>query len=308
MHSLQLQASAAFRLLTPVKSRHATPSSSSLLLHELPTKCLNPSRHDVGMWNDALRYTAHLSGTSVSQQDHTPSLLLELYRLARKHNNLKLARAVIQRHINSLVGSSLTQEVGLSDAVEGMRSSVKITALEKFFVMRELSKLYACLGQTSHAVNHLATSIVTYCQEQSQDWTGKGQFRVAGNESTGRSLVTLVKWLQSESRLLQTVANPEYEIGRKLERLFESEEECRNNHLGLYQSAGENESSSLFEPDVSVARQGNVFIFCPCLSHFPPFSFPLCVAKGLRSMSMLLGNSFTLLPSTAPHWPRHGGS
>lgn len=206
------------------------------------------------MWNDALSYTAHLSGTSVSQQDHTSSLLLELYRLARKHNNLKLARMVIQRHIHSLVGSSSSQEVGLSDAVEGMRSSAKITALEKFFVMKELSKLYACLGQTTHAVNHLATSIVTFCQTQSQDWVGKGQFHISGNESTGRSLVTLVKWLQSESRLLQTVANPEYEIGRKLERLFESEEECRNNHLGLYHSASDNESSSLFEPDVSVAR------------------------------------------------------
>ena len=252
-HALQLQAAAAFRLLTPVKSRHTQPGASSLILHELPMKCLNPARHDNSIWNNALRYTSHLAGTSVSPQDHTPSLLLEAYRLARKHNNLKLARLLIQQHIMGLVESdSSATELGLSNAVEGMHSSVVITPREKFHVMRELSKLYACLGQTSHAVDSLTTSISTFCESQTN--LKDLSMQIPGNELTGRSLLTLVKWLQSDSRLLGTLWRPEFETGKKLESLLTQEIECRQKRLGLYQNSDPSESSDLFQPDGSVAR------------------------------------------------------
>ena len=264
-HALQLQASAAFRLLTPLKSRHAHPSSSSLLLHCLPMKCLNPARHDNAIWNTALRYMSHLSGTSVSTTDHTPSLLLEAYRLARKHNNLKLARMLIQKHIQGLAepltlhsgstsgggggGLSASDSSGLSGALEGMHSSIVITSKEKFRNMRELSKLYACLGQTSDAVDSLTTSISTFCETESNKGGG-----VTGNELTGRGLLTLVKWLQSDSRLLGTLWRPEFETGRKLESLLTQEILCRQNRMGLYLNSDPEEASELFQPDCSVAR------------------------------------------------------
>ena len=257
-HALQLQASAAFRLITPVKSRHSQPSLSSLLLHRPTIKSLNPSRHNSGTWNDALRYTAHLAESPASaQEDHMPTLLLGAYRLARKHNNLKLGESLIRRHIQSLVGGSQSgHEMELASAIDGMSSSVRITATEKFHVMRELAKLYSCLGQVGHAVDSLATSIVTLChaQKEGEERDMASRFYVPGSEATGRGILTLIKWLQSDSRLLQSVWNPEFETGRKLQSLLDSEYEYRCSRLGLYQSSDSSESYELFEPDNSVAR------------------------------------------------------
>jgi PI-3-kinase-related kinase SMG-1 len=217
-------------------------------------KCLNPIHHDNSIWNTALRYTSHLAGTSISQQNHTPSLLLEAYRLARKHNNLKLARSLIQRHILGLVQNN-SNEMGLSGAVENMHSSISLSPQEKFHVMRELSKLYACLGQTSEAVDSLTTSISTFCESQAKTRdSGPGQRQLPGNELTGRGLLTLVKWLQSDTRLLGTLWHPEFETGKKLESLLTQEMECRRLRLGLYQNTDAIESSDLFQPDSSVAR------------------------------------------------------
>lgn len=256
-HALQLQASAAFRLLTPLKSRHTQSSTSSLLVHPLPMKCLNPARHDNGIWNNTLRYMSHLACTSVSPCDHTPSVLLESYRLARKHNNLKLARVLIQQHIKGLAKVSTSSEpieLGLSGAVEGLHSSVVITVQEKFHNMRELSKLYACLGQMSEAVDSLTTSVSTFCESEAKNRVNPYECEVPGNDLTGRGLLTLVKWLQSDSRLLGTLCHPEFETGKKLESLLTQEILCRRNRLGLYKNSDSSESSELFQPDCSVAR------------------------------------------------------
>lgn len=147
-------------------------------------------------------------------------------------------------------GLSVGESSGLSGAVEGMHSSVVITSKEKFHNMRELSKLYACLGQTSDAVDSLTTSISTFCETESN----KGAGGVAGNELTGRGLLTLVKWLQSDARLLGTLWRPEFETGRKLESLLTQEILCRQDRMGLYRNSGPEEASELFQPDCSVAR------------------------------------------------------
>lgn len=186
-----------------------------------------------------------------------PTLLLGAYRLARKHNNLKLGESLIRRHIQSLVGGSQSgHEMELASAIDGMSSSVRITATEKFHVMRELAKLYSCLGQVGHAVDSLATSIVTLChaQKEGEERDMASRFYVPGSEATGRGILTLIKWLQSDSRLLQSVWNPEFETGRKLQSLLDSEYEYRCSRLGLYQSSDSSESYELFEPDNSVAR------------------------------------------------------
>ena len=65
-------------------------------------------------------------------------------------------------------GSQSSPDLELASAIDGMRSSKRITASEKFHVMRELAKLYSCLGQTGHAVDSLATSIVTLCHAQTE--------------------------------------------------------------------------------------------------------------------------------------------
>ena len=250
LHALQLQASAAFRLITPIKSRHSQPGASSLLVHKLPPKCLNPARHDNGIWNSILRYTVHLSGTSVCHEDHTPSLMKEAYRLARKHGNLKLATSLLEGHICSLTNE--TSEIGLSSAVEALKQCKTIDSQQRFQVMRDLSKLFVTLQQNNQAVDTLASSMGVYCDTLKDLHLSK---KVASdNEMVGRSLLTLVKWLQSDARLLAMLWRNDFEMGKKLDALLSQEVESRKNRMGLYRNEESKKSWELFQPDESVAR------------------------------------------------------
>ncbi len=264
LHALQLQAAAAFRLITPVKSRHSQPGASSLLLHKLPPKSLNPARHDSGIWNNMLRYTVHLSGTSVCSEDHTPSLMEEAYRLARKHGNLKLATSLIIGHIYSLIDSDYEPtEIGLPSAVDTLKQCKKITPQGRFQVMRDLSKLFVSLQQNNQAVDTLATSMSEYCSTLGE----VSQSVSTSNEMVGRSLLTLVKWLQSDSRLLALLWRTDFEMGKKLDTLLMQEVECRKKGMGLYNGDGSSRAWELFQPDESVARY-SVIVLYSLIAHY----------------------------------------
>ena len=232
------------------------PVLSGLLLFSTPAKSLNPSRQNTGIWSEALRISSYLSTTAATQadfEDHTPSLLLEAYRLARKQGNLKHAKYLIQRQILDLTGAEdKGGEIKLDDAIEQLNASSEITTIEKLRMMRELSKLHTCLGQTSSGINLLSLSLVNYCHTQNG---GRSTLPLgSGNDLTARSLLTVLKWMQSDSRLMQTVWTTEHEMGRRLQALLEAEYECRKSGIGLYQSTSAIESCDLFKPDESVAR------------------------------------------------------
>ncbi len=237
-------------MITPVKSRHTQPGASSLLLHELPSKCLNPARHDSGIWNSILRYSVHLSGTSVCHEDHTPSLMEEAYRLARKHSNMKLATSLLEGHIFSLINES--SESGLPSAVEALKQCTTIDARQRFQVMKDLSKLYASLQQNNQAVDTLATSMGIYCDTIKNLHFAKNA--TCSNEMVGRGLLTLVKWLHSDSRLLAMLWRSDFEMGKKLDMLLSQEVECRKKWMGLYYGGENTKAWELFQPDESVAR------------------------------------------------------
>ena len=181
--------------------------------------------------------------------------MVEAYRLARKHGNLKLATSLIQNHIFNLVEvDSEMSELGLSEAVEALRSSKNISPEQRFLVMRDLSKLFATLQQNNRAVDTLATSMGIYCEALKNQSKSNGSVGVLNNEMIGRSLLTLVKWLQSDPRLLALLWRTDFDMGRKLDLLLTQEVECRRNRMGLYKNSESSEAWELFQPDESVAR------------------------------------------------------
>ncbi len=222
------------------------PSLSSLLLYPLPFKSLNSDDHDTGVWSEALRVSSYLS-TTHSSSNHTPSVLFEAYRLARQEGNLKHAHYLIQRHILSLIGD----KDGV-DAIDELNTSTHVSHIEKLRIMRELAKLYTSRGQSAPAIELLSGSVVNYCQSQRGAKTSGGLG--SGSELSARSLLSIVKWMQSDSRLMQTAWTAEYESSSRLQHLLTAETECRMSRMGLYKTASLSDSHELFKPDESVAR------------------------------------------------------
>lgn len=226
--------------------------SSGLLLYTVPFKSLNPSCHTSGIWSEALRITTHLAdnfSSSFSDEEvwssFTPTMMLESYRLARNQSNLKHAQSLIEQQILELMGEQ-------GNPIDALTASTDIPSTKKLRIMRELAKLYASRGQPALGIDLLTNSIVSFHQ-------GQHKTRImgslgSGSELAARSLLVMVKWMQSDSRLMQTVWNTEYSISQKMSLLLESEFTCRKARAGLYESASAYESYTLFQPDESVAK------------------------------------------------------
>ena len=226
--------------------------SSGLLLYTVPFKSLNPSCHNSGIWSEALRITAHLVenfASSFSDEEDwksfTPTMMLESYRLARNQGNLKHAQSLIEQQILELTGER-------DNPIKALSASIDIPSTKKLRIMRELAKLYASRGQPAHGIDLLTNSIVSYCKRQ-HGTRIRGPLG-SGSELAARSLLVMVKWLQSDSRLMQAVWSTEYDISQKMSLLLSSELECRKANAGLYESASVHESYTLFQPEESVAK------------------------------------------------------
>ena len=212
----------------------------------------------MGTWSQALRISSHISATHPTEdyRNHTHSLLLETYRLARKQGNIKHAKMLVQQQIyEQTEETSLHLDLNLRDAMECMNTSSKITVLEKLFIMRELAKLHAFRGQASAGIDLMSLAVVNYTASDDVGSSSKGGSSDGntGSELTSRSLLSIVKWLQTDSRLLQSVWSSEHDIGRRLQALLRTEYDCRRNGRGLYESSLR-ESFELFKPDDSVTR------------------------------------------------------
>ena len=140
----------------------------------------------------------------------------------------------------------MTGDLSLADAIEQMNTSVEVDPVEKLRVMREYSKLHTHRGQSTQGIDLMSASVVSYCRSQNDFGSG--------SELTARSLLSMVKWLQTDSRLMQSVWSNDYDTGHRLHMLLNAECKCRNDRMGLYQSATPSEAHELFKPDESVAR------------------------------------------------------
>ena len=215
-------------------------------------KSLNPSTHDTGVWSDALRITAHLATNSPSSfsdetqgEEFTPVMMLESYRLARNLGNLKHAQNLIQQQILDLTGEH-------DNPIEALGTSTSVPAAKKLRIMRELAKLYAARGQPTVGIGFLTDSIVSYSQSQ-RGGIAAGPLG-SGSELAARSLLVMVKWMQGDSRVMQTVWGQDFTSSQGISLLLNTELEYRKARGGLYEMASMQESYQLFQPDESVAR------------------------------------------------------
>ena len=162
---------------------------------------------------------------------------------------------VQQQILEQTDDATMRLDLNLRDAMERMNVSSKVSALEKLYIMRELGKLHAFRGQALSGIELMSSAVVNYTasEEAGRSPTAATGERHVGSELTSRSLLSIVKWLQTDSRLLQSVWSSENETGRQLQTLLRTEYDCRRNGCGLYKSSLR-ESFELFKPDDSVTR------------------------------------------------------
>ena len=176
--------------------------------------------------------------------------------MARKQGNIKHAKMLIQQQIHEQVEDvTIRPDLNLREVMERMNASPRLSAIENLYIMRELAKLHAFRGQALSGIELMSSAVVNYTAAEGSGLTVKGALGDSqiGSELTSRSLLSIVKWLQTDSRLLQSVWSSDHETGRRLQTLLRTEYDCRRNGYGLYKSSLM-ESFELFKPDDSVTR------------------------------------------------------
>ena len=261
MHALQLQVTAALKAISPIQVRHHPASVSGLLLHSVPKKSLDPSCQDAGIWNDTFRYISHIqkyhsSTTETITGGHISSLLLESVRLARKQQNSKLARVLLRRHVLHLIRLPLNTDTDFSSAIINMNASNAVTPEDKLKVMREVAKLNNSSSQTPQAVENLTASITSLTASVAEGVMKRGntsnlikKISTEGNQLVARSLLNVVKWLTTDTRMLQSVWKTDTPSVQCLQTLLHMEEEVRSEGAGLFE--GDHENWDLFTPEES---------------------------------------------------------
>ena len=185
---------------------------------------------------------------------HISDILLESVRLARSQQNFKLAQMLLRRHVlqlTELTGDSHSTESDFSLAIQNMNASPRVTAEDKLKVMRELSKLKACSAQLPQAIDTLAMSITAFSSNIADGIVNQGsaastiaQGSPEGHELSARSFLSIVKWLHSDSRVVQSMWKSDTPVMQQLNSLLHMEEEVRSDGAGLFE--GDHESSDLF--------------------------------------------------------------
>jgi len=240
-HALQLQVAATFRALNTSKAQQNTQGHSGLL-HSMPTKSLDPRQHEAGVWSDVLRLQTHITSNSSQSQDTMSQLMLESIRLARLQNNQAKAHSLMWHHILLLIGedAAITQTV----ALQQLNISDKVGLLDRLRVLRELAKLHYSTSKLPDAIEQMSLSVVTFCGAQDSEGS-------QSSELAARSLLTLVKWLQTDSKLMQTVWRQSLPSGHYLHSITLQEEDCRQQGMGLYKMETDPNASLLFAPKES---------------------------------------------------------
>lgn len=242
-HALQLQVAATFRALNTVKPQQNIQGLSGLL-HSMPTKSLDPRQHEAGVWSDVLRLQTHIASNSNESQDTMSQLMLESIRLARLQNNQAKAHSLMWRHILLLIGESDSTAITQAVALQQLNISDKVGLLDRLRVLRELAKLHYSTSKLPDAIEQMALSVVTFCGAQDSEGS-------QSSELAARSLLTLVKWLQTDSKLMQTVWRQSLPSGHYLHSITLQEEDCRQQGMGLYKMETDPNASLLFAPKES---------------------------------------------------------
>lgn len=179
-------------------------------------------------------------------------LRLSTTSLARKQSNFNLAEELLLRQICTMTKDStengrMSTTEALLPALTGLRSPDRASSqLDILKVEREGAKLLHSIGQTKDSINVLSSSVVGYICSDLQVDTKDKTYLANCSELSARSLLTLVKWLQIDHKMLVNAASQlklsaedkvkdssVSALVRNLNLLLETEERGARKKLGL---------------------------------------------------------------------------
>lgn len=137
------------------------------------------------------------------------SLQVAAATLARKQTNYELAENLLVRQIAFLSTADQDSQVKQQNLIPSLTSLLQcrdsIELLDVMRVEREASKLLHALSQPVQAMDIIGSSVASCLAVTEKAATENGTFRKrkdACGELCSRSLLTLVKWVQADSKLL----------------------------------------------------------------------------------------------------------
>lgn len=165
--------------------------------------------------------------------------------LARKQNNYKLAESVLLSQIDNLMKPNMENgrvaPENLLSALSTLQSNKKaVSQLEVLRVEREGAKLLHSMAQQKESIDILSSSIVGFiCADLKQEKKDK-EFLESCSQLCGKSMLTLVKWLQLDYKNLSSIvtqgSQPEGEdsvLAGNLKLLMETEARAAGQGMGL---------------------------------------------------------------------------
>lgn len=165
--------------------------------------------------------------------------------LARKQNNYKLAESVLLSQIDNLIKPNIENgrvaPENLLSALSTLQSNKKaVSQLEVLRVEREGAKLLHSMAQQKESIDILSSSIVGFiCADLKQEKKDKELLENC-SQLCGKSLLTLVKWLQVDYKNLSSIVTqggqPEGEdsvLAGNLQLLMETEARASGQGMGL---------------------------------------------------------------------------
>lgn len=165
--------------------------------------------------------------------------------LARKQNNYKLAESVLLSQIDNLMKPNMENgrvaPENLLSALSTLQSNKKaVSQLEVLRVEREGAKLLHSMAQQKESIDILSSSIVGFiCADLKQEKKDK-EFLESCSQLCGKSLLTLVKWLQLDYKNLSSIVTQGSQLegedsvlAGNLKLLMETEARAAGQGMGL---------------------------------------------------------------------------
>lgn len=164
--------------------------------------------------------------------------------LARKQGNTKLAETVLLSQIDTLLKTNVENgrvvPEDLLTALSTLQSNKKaVSQLEVLRVERESAKLLHSMSQQKESIDVLSSSIVGFiCADLKQEKKDK-EFLESCSQLCGKSLLTLVKWLQLDYKNLSSVFMPGNQseedsvLAQNVQLLMETEGRAAKKGMGL---------------------------------------------------------------------------
>ncbi|XP_062590366.1 serine/threonine-protein kinase SMG1-like isoform X1 [Saccostrea cucullata] len=270
---------------TTVLRRQIEDKKSKVILLPLSEDYgMDPDEHDITSYLHLQRLLdIQTQNTAPEKKSSLTNQILKIQlstaSLARKQGNYNLAESVLLSQIDTLVKPNMENgkiaPEGLLQALSVLQSNTKAASqLEILEVEREGAKLLHSMSQQKESIDVLSSSIVGFiCADLKNDKKEKEMLESC-NQLCGKSLLTLVKWLQLDyknlSAVLTQTPGEEGVLGGNLQLLMETEARAAQQGMGLVMEENNisiGESAIVSDTDSLIGRLLHLStIECPTLS------------------------------------------